>query len=83
MARLKLPGRSLEALGNQGHRGMIITGATRHRTRLTACSAALFGPLGYEPVDLFFSTPAMGYFFVGVDLRVRPIERTPKCAPTD
>ena len=39
VARLKLPGRLLEAPGNRGPRGMIITGATRDRTRLTACSA--------------------------------------------
>jgi hypothetical protein len=39
VARPKLPGRSLEAPGNRGPRGMIIAGAIRNRTRLTACSA--------------------------------------------
>jgi len=53
VARPKLPGRSLEALGNQGPRGMIITGATRDRTRLTACFAGPLGPPVHVPVDFF------------------------------
>ncbi len=54
MARLKLPGRSLEAPGNRGPRGMIITGATRDRTRLTACSAGFFGTTGHFRWRWFF-----------------------------
>jgi hypothetical protein len=53
VARLKLPGRLLEAPGNRGPRGMIITGATRDRTRLTACSAGFFGATATKVAVVF------------------------------
>ena len=61
MARPKLPGRSLEAPGNRGPRGMIITGATRAQNSAYGLLRASFGATGPDaPVDFFIFLSVCG-----------------------